>query len=84
MFYAFKRKGMLSQMPGFTLGEVSIAKWNGFVCYRLEGGSVSKKVNVYSFMVLLGSKIYSLTAMISDKKVNTGKDDFINSLALNK
>jgi hypothetical protein len=77
------RTGLLSQIPGFTLGDIKIGKWNGYYSYSVEGGNISKKSKLYTFMVIIGSEMYSLSAMIPDSKSAKGKDDFFASLSMN-
>jgi hypothetical protein len=77
------KTGMLGQMPGFTLGDITIGKWHGLNCYHVEGENVERKVKTYSFMVIVGSQFYSLSTIVPYDKSNKPKDDFFDSLVLN-
>jgi hypothetical protein len=77
------RTGMRGQMAGFTLGDIKIGKWKGYYCYTIEGGNASKKSKLYTFMVIIGSNMYGLSAMMPDKKSTKDKDDFFSSLVIN-
>jgi len=75
--------GMLSQMPGSTLGDVTIGKWNGYTSYTMDGGNAANKQKLYTFMVLIGTKIYSLMAIMPENYSTSGKSSFFGSLTLN-
>lgn len=77
------KSGMLGKMQGFTLGDFKISKWKGYYCYNVEGSDAAKKQKINTFMVIIGTNIYSLSAMMYEGKSTKGKDDFFNSLALN-
>jgi len=77
------KTGMLSKMPGYTLGEVKIGNWKGYTCYNVDGSNGEMKIKIYTFMVLIGSKLYALTAVLPNNLTFTGKDDFFASIALN-
>jgi hypothetical protein len=82
-FASSLRTGMLSKMPGYTLGDVKIGTWHGYVCYNVEGGNDASKIKVYTFMILIASKLYGLSVVVPDSLAFTGKDDFFASVALN-
>ena len=82
-FASSLRTGMLSKMPGYTLGDVKVGNWHGYICYTVEGGNEASKIKVYTFMILIGSKLYGLSAIAPDSLSFTGKDDFFASVALN-
>jgi len=77
------KTGMLSKMPGYTLGDVKVGKWKGYTCYNVEGGNGELKVKTYTFMVIVGSKLYALSAVLPASLTFSGKDDFFASVALN-
>jgi hypothetical protein len=77
------KTGMLGKMQGFTLGDFKISKWKGYYCYNVDGSNAAKKQKINTFMVIIGTNIYSLSAMMYEGKSTKGKDDFFNSLALN-
>ncbi|HEY4323279.1 MAG TPA: hypothetical protein VGN20_04815 [Mucilaginibacter sp.] len=77
------KTGMLGKMEGYTLGDFKTSKWNGYYCYNVEGGNATTKVKLYTFMVIIGTNIYSLSAVMPDHRSTKDKDDFFASLALN-
>jgi len=77
------KNGMLKKVPGLSLGDVKVDKWNGYYCYHIEGGNVEKKLKLFTYEIIIGSKMYGFTAMIHEDKNISSKDDFFNSLVLN-
>ena len=77
------KTGMLGQMPGSTLGDVKIGKWNGHYTYKVDGGNESKKVKEFTYMIAWGNYMYSLIAIVPDGKSTQGKDDFFASVKAN-
>jgi hypothetical protein len=77
------KTGMLGQMPGFTLGDINIGKWNQLVSYHIEGENTEKRIKTFSFMILQGSHFYSLTTIVPYGKDSKSKDDFFASLVSN-
>jgi hypothetical protein len=77
------KDSMLSQMAGYTMGDVNIGKWKGYTSYNFDGGNAATKLKVYTYMVFMGSNVYSLMVMFPENKSLKSKDDFFNSLTLN-
>jgi hypothetical protein len=77
------RTGMLGKMAGFTLGDFTTGKWHGYYCYNVEGANTASKLKTYTFMVIIGVTLYSLTAILPDDKDTKPRDDFFASLTLN-
>lgn len=77
------KKAMASRMPGFALGDFKAAKWNNYYSYSMEGRNPGKNFRIYSFMVLIGTRIYSLSALLSQHTNPAPKDVFFASLRLN-
>lgn len=77
------KNGMLGKMPGSTLGDVKIGKWKGYTCYNMDGGNASTKLKIYTFMVFIGTKVYSVMTILPENNSTKEKDDYFNSLALN-
>jgi len=75
--------GIVSQMPGSSLGEVTIDKWNGYTSYKIEGDYATKHKKLYVFVVLIGTKMYGLMAITPEKGSTNGKNYFFSSLTLN-
>jgi hypothetical protein len=76
------RSTLLAQIPGFSLGEIKIGKWKNYYCYNIEGGNVKKKLKLYTFIVIIDTNMYSLTAIMPDTLSPGEKDDFFASLVL--
>ncbi len=77
------KNGIVGKMPGTTLGQVNIGKWNGYTSYRIEGGNTSKKLKLYIFTVIIGTNLYSLMVISHDNYNPIVKDSFFASLVLN-
>ncbi|MFB9842267.1 hypothetical protein [Mucilaginibacter ginsenosidivorans] len=77
------KAGMLSEMPGSTLGDVTPGKWNGYNTFSMEGGNAASKLKLYVYMVIIGTNMYSLMAIVPEGHETKGKDVFFASLALN-
>ncbi|MFI5138988.1 MAG: hypothetical protein ACHQIM_14285, partial [Sphingobacteriales bacterium] len=77
------KTGMLGQMPGFTLGDINVGKWNQLVSYHVEGENTEKRIKTFSFMIVQGSHFYSLTTIVPYGKDTKSKDVFFESLVLN-
>ena len=81
-FAAQLKQGINSSLAGVALDDFTIGKWKGHSSYTTTGVNSAQKTKIYMFMVLVGNKMYSLSAVIPDGKTNKGRDDFFASLAL--
>jgi hypothetical protein len=70
-------------MQGYTMGDVKIGKWNNYYCYNIDGANTATKVKSFTFMVIIGNYLYSISAVMPDNKSAQPKDDFFASLKLN-
>lgn len=77
------KNGMAGKMQGYTLGDIKPGKWKGYFCYNIDGANADKKLKTYTFMVVIGNILYSLTAVLPDNKDPKVKDEFFSSLVLN-
>jgi hypothetical protein len=77
------KTGMAGQMPGSELGEVVIGKWHDYTSYNINGINASKKLKIYTFMLFVGDKAYSLMAILPETKNTSGKDYYFSSLVMN-
>ncbi|HTI59740.1 hypothetical protein [Mucilaginibacter sp.] len=77
------KAGMLSEMPGSTLGDVTAGKWHGYNTFTMEGGNAAGKLKLYVYMVIIGTNMYSLMVVSPEGRDTKGKDVFFASLALN-
>jgi hypothetical protein len=76
------KQGMGSSLPGVALDDFAIGKWKGFTSYTTKGINSAQKTKIYTFMVLVGNKLYSLSAVVPDGRSTKGRDDFFASLTL--
>jgi len=74
--------GMKQSLPDIDLQDFKIGTWKGFTSYSTTGNSPSKKQTMYLFMVLVGNKMYSLSAIVPEAAVTAGRDQFFSSLTL--
>ncbi len=81
-FAAQLKQGMGSSLPGVTLDDFTLGKWKGFTSYTTKGINSAQKTKMYLFMVLIGNKMYSLSAVVPDSRSTKGRDDFFASLTL--
>jgi hypothetical protein len=77
------KTGMANQMPGSEFGEVNIGKWHDYTSYNINGINAAKKLKIYTFMVFVGAKAYSLMAILPETKSTSGKDFYFGSLVMN-
>jgi hypothetical protein len=77
------KTGMLSKMPGSTMDDVKIGKWKNYYSYTIEGGNAEKKLKLYTYMVIIGSKMYGLMCIVPVGIGPANKDNFFSSLAIN-
>ena len=77
------KTGIANQMPGSEFGEVAIGKWHDYTTFNINGINATKKIKIYSFMLFVGAKAYSLTAILPEAKNTSGKDFYFNSLVMN-
>jgi len=81
-FAAQLKQGMSSTLHDVTLDDFKIGKWKGHTSYTTTGVSNKDKSQLYTFMVLVGNKMYSLSAVIPAGKPVAGRDQFFSSLTL--
>jgi hypothetical protein len=81
-FAAQLKKGMGSSLPGVTLDDFTLGKWKGFSSYTTKGINSAQKTKIYTFMVIIGNKLYSLSTVVPDGRSTKGRDDFFASLTL--
>lgn len=81
-FAAQLKQGMSSTLHDVTLDDFKIGKWKGHTSYTTTGLNNKNKSQLYTFMVLVGNKLYSLSAVVPLGKSNTGRDEFFSSLML--
>ena len=76
------KQGMSSSLPNVTLDDFKISKWKGQTSYTSSGINNKDKSQLYTFMVLIGNKMYSLSIVVPAGKPTAGRDEFFSSLTL--
>jgi len=76
------KTGMAQSLPDVNLEDFKIGTWKGYTSYTTTGSSPAKKQTMHIFMVLIGTKMYSLAAVVPDGAATTGRDQFFSSLTL--
>jgi hypothetical protein len=77
------KEGVEQKMNGFTMGDIKVGKWKDYTSYKLEGGNDAKQLNSYTFIVIVGSKLYALMTLTPENKTGKGKNSFYSSLKFN-
>lgn len=77
------RDKLVESMPGFELGDIKTGTWKGYTCYHIDGVHTATKANIYFFMFIIGSKLYSLFTYVPVDTSSQGKDDFFASAVVN-
>lgn len=82
-FAAQLKTGMGQSMPNLVMEDLKIGEWKSFTSYATTGTD-TKKNKYKMMMVIIGTKLYSLTA-VCKPTVDTAKaDKFFASLSLTK
>ena len=77
-------KGIASKKTNYTFGEVTIGKWKTYTTYTLNGVENTTKSTLYLQMILIGSKMYSLSCRVPVNVDTKTKDVFLGSAELLK
>ena len=77
------KQGVEQKMHGFNMGDIKVGKWKDYTSYKLEGGNDAKQLNSFTFMVIIGSKLYALMTLTPENKTGKGKNAFYSSLKFN-
>ena len=77
------RKGMLSQMQGFTMGDIKVGKWKNYTMYTMQGEQTAQKLVDFTYMIIIGRYLYSISALIPQGKSLASKDYLFNSIVEN-
>lgn len=78
------KTGISSSLPNVTLDDFKVGKWKGHSSYTTSGVNSKDKSKMYMLMVLIGNKLYSLSAVIPEGKAMAGRDEYFGSLTLSK
>ncbi|HZY36937.1 MAG TPA: hypothetical protein VFE53_09830 [Mucilaginibacter sp.] len=77
------KTGMQEKMQGYALGDVKTSKWNNYYAYSIDGANTATRVKSFTFMIIIGDYLYSISAVMPQDKNTQPKDDFFASLKLN-
>ena len=84
MFIDQIKSGMVGSMPNFTLGDPVIGKWKAYTTYTIEGTGNTKKDKILIYMILIGTKMYTLSCLIPPNLATKNNEVFFNSVQLLK
>jgi len=76
------RTKLIESLPGFEMGDIKTGLWNQHNAYYLNGVYLATKGKVYMFLFIIGSKLYSLTAITPENSSGQAKEDFFASTTL--
>ncbi len=77
------RDNLVGAMPGFDMGEVKLGTWHNHTSYTLEGVYTRNNAKVYMLLFIIGSNLYSITALVPENQSPKGKDDLLASIVTN-
>jgi len=77
------KEGVEQKMHGFNMGDIRVGKWKDYTSYKLAGDNDETQVNSFTFMVIIGSKLYALMTLTPENKTGKGKNSFYSSLKFN-
>ncbi|GAA4315256.1 hypothetical protein GCM10023149_11780 [Mucilaginibacter gynuensis] len=60
------KAGLEQSLQGIVLSDITIGKWKGYTTYSLTGNNAAKKTKLYLQMILIGSKMYSMSSAVPD------------------
>ena len=77
------RDNLVGAMPGFVMGDIKLGTWHNHTSYTLEGTYTRTNAKVYMFLFIIGSNLYSITALVPENQSPKGKDDLLASIVVN-
>ena len=78
------RMTMVSGMPNYKFGDVTIGKWKAYTAYTISGSGNTKQDKVSIFIILIGSKMYGFMCLLPPNVATKNKDIFLDSIELVK
>jgi len=81
-FAAQLKQGISSTLHDVALDDFKIGKWKGHTTYTSSGLNSKDKSQLFTYMVLVGNKLYSLSTIVPAGKPIAGRDEFFSSLTL--
>ncbi|RZM25379.1 MAG: hypothetical protein EOO88_19530 [Pedobacter sp.] len=76
--------GIASQKPTYTFGDVTVGKWNNYTTYNATGVENTTKNKLFIEMIIIGSKMYSLSCRVPANLNTKNNELFLSSPALLK
>lgn len=78
------KAGIVSQKKNYIFGDITIGKWKTFTTYSMLGTNTTNKNKVSLKMILIGSKMYSLSCLVPDEPDAKNSAVFLDSVELLK
>ena len=78
------KMGMAAKMPNYTLGDVTMGKWKSYTSYTVLGSSNADKGKLSIYMILIGSKMYTLSCVVPAALTTKNNEVFLGSPELLK
>ena len=77
-------RGVASAKKNYTFGEVTIGQWKTYTCYNFSAKENTNSNTLLMQMILIGSKIYTLSCRVPAGMVTKNNDVFFSSIELSK
>ena len=78
------KMGIASKKTNYTFGDIVIGKWNTYTTYNLSASDKVNKNTLLMRMVLIGSKMYSVSCRVPANLVTKNNEVFLGSVELSK
>ncbi|SDE04550.1 hypothetical protein SAMN05216464_103447 [Mucilaginibacter pineti] len=78
------KMGIASKKTNYTFGDIIIGKWNTYTTYNISATDNNNKNTLLMRMILIGSKMYSLSCRVPPNMVTKNNDVFLDSFRLLK
>lgn len=75
-------KGIASQKTNYDFGKTTIGKWKGWTTYQTSATDKTGKGTLYTYMIIIGSRVYTFSCRVPDKLAIKDKDQFFDSVQL--
>ena len=76
------REGVAAQKTNYSFSDINIGTWKNYTTYSITGLDTSKKKKLFIYMILIGSKMYTLSCLVPDGLVTKNNEVFFNSVSL--
>jgi hypothetical protein len=74
------KMGMVSTKTNYTIGDITIGKWKNYTTYSVSGTENATKSTLYIRMILIGSKMYTLSCMLPANLSTKNNETFFGSV----